>query len=273
MESRYEVGLVPALDVYQARQNILAAKAREPVFKASLIKASHALATILGQFPSQNLSGEMAELPEIVPEIPLGLPSELVSRRPDIEAALLRIRAMDQEVAAAVAARFPSFNLNASIGNASLDYVGKISGTFWSLLLDAAVPLFDYGRRRAEVERRQAILEEELVKYYQIVLNAFQEVEDALIAGRSREEQIKLLEERQEATSATLLLAEDQYFAGLTDYLSVLTAQRNHFLLQAQLLNVRRQLISDRISLMKALGGDWMVADINNRLQENGEKK
>ena len=117
------------------------------------------------------------------------------------------------------------------------------------------------------------MLEEELARYQQTVLAAFQEVEDALSAGRTGEEQIKLLEERYEATSATLRLAEDQYFAGLTDYLSVLTAQKNHFDLQAQLLSARRRLISERISLMRALGGDWMVADINKRLQENGEKK
>lgn len=272
METRYEAGLVPAIDVYLARQNIIAAKARNPVFEASLAKANHALAILLGQFPSQQLSGELSGLPEIIPAVAPGLPSELISRRPDIEAALFRIKARDKEVAAAVAERFPSFNLRAGIGSGSLDYISKISGTYWNLLLDAAVPLFDYGRRRAEVERRQAVLEEELLKYYQTVLKAFQEVENALISGRSREEQIKLLEERYEATSATLRLAEDQYFVGLTDYLSVLTAQRNHFSLQAQLLDARRQMVSERITLMRALGGDWMIEDINKRLQESGEK-
>ncbi len=273
MESRYDAGLVPALDVYQARQNIIGSKAKSPVFRANLAKANHALAVLLGQFPGHDLNGELAKLPEILPEVAPGLPSELISRRPDIEAALLRIRARDKEVAAAVAARFPSFNLTGTVGSGSLDYVSKISGTFWSLLLDTALPLFDYGRRRAEVDRRNAVLKEELARYHQTVLKAFQEVEDALIAGRTGQEQIKLLAERYLATTATLRLAEDQYFGGLTDYLSVLTAQKNHFEVQAQLLSARRQLISDLISLMKALGGDWMSEDINNRLQENGEKK
>lgn len=273
MESRYEAGLVPALDVYQARQNIIGAKAKSPVLRANLAKGNHALSVLLGQFPAQELSGEFTGLPEILPEVPAGLPSELVSRRPDIEAALLRIKAKDNEVAAAVAARFPSFNLTAGIGSSSLDYATSISGTFWNLLLDAAMPLFDYGRRRAEVERRKAILAEDLARYQQTVLRAFQEVEDALVAGRTGEEQIKLLKERYEATTATLRLAEDQYFAGLADYLSVLTAQKNHFEVQGQLLSAKRQLTSDRIGLMRALGGDWMMDDINKRLQENGEKK
>jgi NodT family efflux transporter outer membrane factor (OMF) lipoprotein len=272
MESRYEAGLVPPLDVYQARQNIIAAQAKGPVFQGNLAKANHALAILSGQFPSPEAKGELAELPDLIPEVPAGLPSELLSRRPDIEAALLRIRARDAEVAAAVAARFPSFNLTATLGGASLDYASRISGTFWSLLLDAALPIFDYGRRRAEVDRRQAVLKEELARYHQTVLQAFQEVEDALVAGRTGREQIGLLEERFHLTTATLRLAEDQYFEGLTDYLSVLTAQKNHFELQAQLLSARRQLISDRIGLMKALGGDWMMTDIN-KLQENGEMK
>lgn len=272
MESRYEAGLVSALDVYQARQNIIGSKAKSPVFEANLAKGNHALSVLLGQFPTRLVSGELANLPEILPEVPAGLPSELVSRRPDIEAALLRIKAKDSEVAAAVAARFPSFNLTVGVGSATLDYGTSLSGTFWNMLLNTTMPLFDYGRRRAEVERRKAMLEEELARYQQTVLRAFQEVEDALIAGRSGEAQIKLLAERYGATTATLRLAEDQYFEGLADYLSVLTAQKNHFEVQSQLLSARRQLISDRISLMRALGGDWMMNDINERLEENGEK-
>lgn len=272
MERRYEAGLVPPLDLYQARQNIIAAQAKSPIFRANLAKANHALAVLLGRFPAENLSGDLAGLPDHLAPLPPGLPSALLSRRPDIEAALWRIKARDQEVAAAVAARFPSFNLTGGIGSASLDYAATVSGTFWNLLLDATLPIFDYGRRRAEVDRRQAIMAEEVARYQQTVLQAFQEVEDALSASRTGEEQLKLLGERYGATTATLRLAEEQYFAGLTDYLSVLTAQKNHFEVQAQLLSARRQLISDRISLMKALGGDWMVTEIN-KLQENREKR
>lgn len=273
MEERYTAGLVPPLDVYQARQNILAARARKPVLRANLAKVGHAWATLLGHFAGADLAGNPAELPAELPAAPAGLPSELLSRRPDIEAALLRIKARDQEVAAAVAARFPSFNLNAVLGRGSIDYATTISGTFWNVVLDATLPIFDYGRRRSEVDRRRAVVAEEVARYQQTVLRAFQEVEDALVAGRTGQEQIKLLAERYATTTAALRLAEEQYFEGLTDYLSVLTAQKNDFEVQTQLLSARRQLISDRISLMKALGGDWMMADINNRLQESGESK
>jgi len=183
------------------------------------------------------------------------------------------LAAEDAEVAAAVAERFPSFNLTAVFGSGRLDYTSIISETFWSLMVDAVQPIFDNGRRRAEVERSKAVVEEELARYHQTVLSAVQEVEDALASYRSGLEQLKLLEERHIATTATLRLAEDQYFEGLTEYLSVLTNQVAHFNVQRQLLSSRRQLISDRISLLRALGGNWMTDDINQHYQENGEKK
>jgi len=259
MESRYEAGLVEALDVYLARQNILAARAAKPPYQTSLAKGSHALATLLGRFPDRDLGGRQSELLKLDNEILPGIPSELIARRPDIEAALARLKAKDAEVAAAAAERFPSFNLTAVLGSGRLDYATVISDTFWSLMVEAVQPLFDNGRRRAEIDRRQAVVEEELARYHQVVITAVREVEDALASYRNGLEQLAILEERYGATTDTLRLAEDQYFEGLTEYLAVLTAQVNHFNVQRQLLSSRRQLISDRISLYRALGGDWMV--------------
>ena len=273
MESRYEAGLVQALDVYQARQNILASRAAKPVYQANLAKGSHALATLLGRFSQPGLGGEKANLLKLENEVLPGIPSELIARRPDIQAAFLRLQAKDAEVAAAVADRFPSFNLTAIFGTGRLDYTTVISDTFWNLLMEAVLPVFDNGRRRAEVDRRKAIVEEELARYHQTVLSAVQEVEDALASYRYGLVQLKLLEERYLATTATLRLAEDQYFEGLTEYLSVLTAQVAHFNVQRQLLSSRRQLISDRISLMRALGGDWITDKTNKHYIEIGENK
>lgn len=273
LESRYEAGLVQPLDVYQARQNILAARADKPRYQANLANGGHALATLLGRFPARGLGGDKAELLHISDETLPGIPSELIARRPDIQAAFLRLQARDAEVAAAVADRFPSFNLTAVLGAGRLDYATVISDTFWSLMLEAVQPIFDNGRRRAEIERSRAVVEEALAGYHQAILAAVQEVEDRLAGYRTGLAQLRLLEERYIATDATLRLAEDQYFEGLTDYLSVLTAQVNHFNLQRQLLSGRRQLISERIGLWRALGGDWMTEHINNRDANNGEIK
>ncbi len=271
MESRYEAGLVQALDVYQARQNILASRAAKPVYQANLSKGNHALATFLGRFYEPGLSGNKAIILDMDADVLPGIPSELIARRPDVRAAFLRLQASDAEVASAVADRFPSFNLTAAYGSGRLDYTSVVSDTFWSLLMEAAMPIFDSGRRKAEVERNKAIVEEELARYHQTVLSAIQEVEDALASYRYGLAQLKLLEERFIATTATLRLAEEQYFEGLAEYLSVLTAQVSHFNVQRQLLSSRRQLISDRISLFRALGGDWMKEDIKQHSPENGE--
>lgn len=272
MESRYEAGLVQALDVYQARQNILASQSVKPEYQTNLAKGSHALATLMGRFPEADLGGDQSDLLKLENELLPGLPSELITRRPDIEAAFLRLKAKDADVAAAVADRFPSFNLTAVFGGGSFNQI-SISETFWSLMLEAVQPIFDNGRRRAEVERSQAVVEEELARYHQTVLSAVQEVEDALASYRYGLMRLKLLEDRYVATTATLRLAEDQYFEGLSEYLSVLTTQVAHFNVQRQLLSSRRQLISARISLMRALGGDWMNEDINQHYPENGENK
>ncbi|MBU0675440.1 MAG: efflux transporter outer membrane subunit [Proteobacteria bacterium] len=261
MENRYAAGLVPTLDVYQARQNILAAKSQRPGYEAARAKGEHALAVLLGRAPEQPVVDGEGTLPMLGAAIPAGLPSGLLQRRPDLEAALLRIKAVDANLAAAVADRFPSLNLAGVLGFASLDYATSLSGTFWSLLVEAVQPVFDNGRRQAEIERQEAVLDEALAGYHQVVLQAIREVEDALVSCRTGGRLLALLDERQQATADTLRLAEDQYFSGLTDYLSVLTAQKNYFDVQSQLLTARRRLISDQIGLMRALGGDLTTND------------
>ncbi len=267
VERRYKEGLVPALDIYQARQNLAAAKARRPLFEANLAVAEHAISTILGHYPKQGISGELDILPERISTFQTGIPSEILVHRPDIQAAFLRLKASDARIAAAIADRFPSFNLLGSYGNSSTALAtGDISGLFWNVLVSAAQPILDGGKRQAEVDRSRAVFKEYLANYHQAVLNAFKEVEDALINNYTTEKRITLLEKTVEATDASLRLSTDRYLQGLSDYLLVLTAQNFHFVAQAKLLAAQRQLLSDRISLARALGGDWMEIEAANRL-------
>jgi NodT family efflux transporter outer membrane factor (OMF) lipoprotein len=268
VERRYREGLVPALDVYQSRQNLAGAQASRPLFANTLAATEHALAVLLGRYPEGGTAGTLAELPIGPAAFPAGLPADLLARRPDIEAALLRLKASDARIAAAIADRFPSFNLIGNFGGASSD-LGELlrSGNiFWSLLLDLAQPVFDGGRRSAEVERNRALFRENLSRYHQSVLTAFQEVEDALAANRTTEERIVFVEARVTASQAALRLALDRYLQGLSDYLPVLTAQGLQFDAESQLLAARRQLLADRISLARALGGKWMAAEMGENL-------
>ncbi|MBW7998213.1 MAG: efflux transporter outer membrane subunit [Candidatus Glassbacteria bacterium] len=267
VDRRYELGLVEALDVYQARQNLAGARARAPQIEAELAAAEHALSLLLGRYPGTLEDAVVAELPAVPEAFPAGLPSELLARRPDVEAALLRVMAADARVGQAVAQRFPSFNLTGDYGRSRSDYgFDVISANFWNLAGSVLMPLFDGGRRRAEADRARAAFRERLAFYHETVLGAFGEVEDALVRNRTTEERIGRLEERVESTGGALRLAVDNYSQGLSDYLPVLTGQSADFDARSQLVAARRQLISHRISLARALGGNWMESEAENRL-------
>lgn len=261
VERRYRGGIVPALDVYQARQNLAAARARLPQVGSRLAAAEHGMAVLLGRYPGRDLAGRLATLPSLEQSFFPGLPSQLLNARPDVNAALLRVKAADSRVAAAIADRFPAFNLIGHYGGSadSPRQVFDSPNIFWNLLVNLAQPVLDGGRRRAEADRQRALFEELLAGYQARVLEAFREVEDALASERATREQIRQLETRRISTAAALRLATDRYLLGISEYLQVLTAQVLHLETESSLLAARRQLVADRISLGRALGGHWMM--------------
>jgi len=271
VENRYERGLVPSIDVHQARQTLSAARANRHLSEANLAVVEHAIAVLIGRYPDRDSAGELNLIPTTPEAFPAGLPSELIAARPDLTAALRRVEAADARIAVAIADRFPRINLIGSYGRTSQDVsAGLIEGNFWSLLGQLTMPVFDAGRRKAEVDRNRAVLQQAVAGYQQKVLVAFREVEDALVRNRSTELRIEQLADTEVSTAATLRLAESRYRSGLSDYLPVLTAQRSHFDIQSRLLSARQQLLSDRISLARTLGGNWMNEEITQRL--NSEK-
>lgn len=275
VELRYRQGLTPTLDVYQAQQNLARARAGRPVFEANLVVTEHALATLLGRYPDCGTSGDLAVISEIPDAFPAGIPSEMLARRPDIHAAFLRVKASDEWIATAIAERFPAFNLIGSYGKSSTAFVtGDIVGVFWNVILSAAQPIFDGGRRSAEVDRTRAVFKENLALYHKAVLTAFQEVEDALARNRFSEEHIALLKRQVESSANALRVSLFRYTEGLIDYLPVIAAQQNLYESESALISARRQLISDRIQLARALGGEWMDEYINKRIMaDNKEQK
>jgi NodT family efflux transporter outer membrane factor (OMF) lipoprotein len=267
VERRYREGVVPALDVYQARQVLAAAYTRLPELESTLLTTAHFLSILTGQYPNPNSGGALATLPDLPAAFPAGLPSELLGRRPDVRADLLRLMASDHEIGAAVAARFPSINLVGGFGRSGSDFGTGLSATVWSLLGNLALPLVDWGARKAEVDRTQAVFRERLARYQRTVLTAFQEVEDALVQNRTTLETIRRIEAELSAAEASLRLSTDRYLDGLSDYLPVLTAQALYFDSQSRLLSARRRLLSARIGLARALGGSWMNPEIEKTLQ------
>jgi NodT family efflux transporter outer membrane factor (OMF) lipoprotein len=258
VERRYRHGLVPAIDLYQARQNLASARALRPVFEKNLATTLNALSVLTGRFPDSDIGGS-ANIFIDAPEFPVGIPSELLANRPDVRAAYIRINAADNRVGAALADRFPSFNLVGAYGGSSTEVRNVLDSPniLWNVMLQAALPIIDSGRRRAEVERTRAVFRERLADYHKTVLNAFKEVEDSLVKNKTSEERIKMLEENVAASGNALRISIERYMWGLTDYLPVLTGQLRNFTAKSTLLAAKRQLISDRIELARALGGGW----------------
>lgn len=263
---RYSEGLVPSVDVYQARQSLARARAGRPEFSRSLAETTHAIAVLLGRFPQEELGLGGSALPR-APEFALGLPSEVLKARPDVRAALLRVRAADSRVAAAVADRFPVFNLVGEYGGASstLSTILDSPNVFWNAVVAAALPVVDSGRRKAEVRRAEAVYGELLAEYQRSVLEAMREVEDALVGIRTTRERIARLEENVDAARNALNIALDRYTNGLTDYLPVLTEQQRLYEAERDLLSARRTLVSETISLARALGNGWTEREAAER--------
>lgn len=270
---RYTRGVAPSLDLYQAKQNLLNVEAAMPVLESDLLIAENSLAVLLGFRPGEGDFGSFAELPDIEETYRLGLPSELLTQRPDVEAAYLRLQSMDADIAVAIAERFPSFSLTADYGSQSskLSDLLQNPNIFWNVLAGVSAPLMDGGRRRAVVRYREARFQEQLATYHQTVIGAFADVEDSLAREYGVDAQYEQLLAYRDVTGATLRLSLQRYQLGLDTFLPVLTAQASHSTALMAVISAKRSKISSRIQLARALGGRWMMDDMATR-QGDGEK-
>jgi NodT family efflux transporter outer membrane factor (OMF) lipoprotein len=259
---RFSQGLASALDVYQQRQQLAATRSEVPLVEAGREVFRHQLAVLIGDPPRALTPPERDTLPPLPPLPPTGLPSDLLTRRPDVRSAHLRLAAADHRVAAAVADRLPALRIGAETGYESRDF-DEIENLFdnwiWSLFANITWPVFDGGRRKAEVDRNKAIVKESLGAYGQVMLLALQEVEDALIQERKQAEFLVDLERQVQLARDTLREARMRYANGLSDYLPVLAALESLQTVERSLIVAERQLLSFRLQLYRALGGSWTV--------------
>ncbi len=264
---RYLAGLSTGTEVYRAQQNLAVARTLIPEQQTILTRAQNSIALLLGQ-PPGTVQIERDTLPKLNNIVDIGLPADLLTRRPDIAATLLQLAAADRELAAALAARLPAINLSATLGRSFLHLgSGDIDGTFWSLALGLTQPLVDGGRRKAEAEQQQAIRAENLEAYRQAMLRALQEVETALVTARNDKIRADKLERQRQINHKSLVLTRDNYLYGLTDSRDLVNSQILQLeILRQQLRNLRQQL-SDRITLARALGGSWMGKELTQQQQ------
>jgi len=257
IELRFHMAMVSALDVYQKKQVVEDIKAAIPMVEAQEQLLRHELALLLGKPPQTFLNISREDLPKPI-EIPAtGLPADLLSARPDLRAAWMRLWAADWQVAAARADRLPAISLTAQAHYGEGDMDVLFDNWLLSLAGNLTAPIFDGKRRAAEVDRSLAVVDEKVSAYRRTVLTAIKAVEDALVTESKQREHIKGLEKVTAAARKALKEAGNRYRKGLNDYLPVLTQLLKVQDLERNLIQQQANLLGARISLYRALGGTW----------------
>ncbi|MGD9105942.1 MAG: efflux transporter outer membrane subunit [Desulfobacterales bacterium] len=257
VELRFHMAMVSVLDVYQQKQIVENIRAEIPLVEAREQLLRHELALLLGKPPQTFLNINRKELPKPT-EIPsTGLPVDLLSSRPDLRAAGMRLWAADWQVAAARADRLPAIRLTAQARYGEADMDVLFDNWLLSLAGNLTAPVFDGKRRAAEVDRSLAVVDENLAAYHKTVLTAIKEVEDALVNETKQREHINGLEKVTATARKALTEAGNRYRKGLTDYLPVLTQLLTVQGLERELIQKQANLLEVRISLYRALGGTW----------------
>lgn len=258
VRERYEAGIRPSLDYRLSLANLKAAEANLYNRRQQLDLAKRQLEIILGRYPEAGIAAP-TELGATPPEIPAGIPAELVARRPDLTAAERRLVASGELLHVAKAARYPRLSLTATGGTATRALTDLLDGNFsvWSIVGNLVQPIFEGGRIRAGIERAEAVEDEGLASYINAVLTAYLEVERALAAEGFLSAREKALGEASVQSAAAERLAYDRYRSGLEDYVTVLESQRRSFDAESAWISVRRLRLDNRVGLYLALGGGF----------------
>ena len=262
---RFRRGQVGASDVLQQRQLVEANRGQQALAKSQALVLEHQLAILLGQAPGSvalPASGDLTELPPLPRS---GLPADLLQRRPDLRAALAKVRAADARLAAAIADRLPRFSLAAEASTEGGDGRDLFHNWLASLAANLVAPLVDGGYLKAEAERSRAVADEALNTYGQAALAALAEVEDGLAREQGQRQYLDRLANQLRLAGQGVNQVRGRYLRGQEGYLRVLDAQLSQQTLERSLLTARRQLIDDRINLCRALAGGWQLTPPERR--------
>ncbi len=264
IDRRNRLGLVPTLEVRLARENLASAEATLVALEQQLEQARLALDLLLGRRPGskQVASAGLEPLPDLTP-IPLGLPTDLLERRPDVSRAEMQLAAASARIGIAIADLFPGLTLTGSAGNNSdrLSDLLSSDSLVYNAVASLVAPIFDGGRRRAAVRAARANTEAAAADYAGAVLRALREVEDSLVRDQGLRRQLAFLEQRVEEARAADRSARQRYQNGVAELLGVLETERRRRLAEEALISARAELWNARIDLYLALGGDWLAGD------------
>jgi NodT family efflux transporter outer membrane factor (OMF) lipoprotein len=261
--NRFQGGAAPKSDVAQAQTQLDTTLAQATDVTVQRAQLEHAIATLIGKPPAAfRLSPR--PLDARPPDIPVGLPSQLLERRPDIAAAERRVAEANEQIGIAKAAYYPTVMLNASVGfeGSSFGNLMNASSLLWAVGASISQTIFDAGRRRATSDAAIAAYDATVAAYRQTTLTAFQQVEDNLAALRILEQETLQQRRAVESAQLSLQLFTNRYRGGVDNYLQVITAQTVTLANQRTEIDILRRRIDASVLLVKALGGGWDVAEL-----------
>jgi NodT family efflux transporter outer membrane factor (OMF) lipoprotein len=261
--NRFEGGVAPQSDVDQARTQLEAAKVAASDVTLRRAQYEHAIAVLIGQPPASFTLGEVP-LQARPPAIPVGLPSELLERRPDIAAAERRVAEANDRVGMARAAFFPTLSLNGAVGYESTALTSLLNRAsfLWAVGPTLSQTLFDAGRRRAVSDQALAAYDETVANYRQTSLTAFQQVEDNLAALRVLQQEAEHQRQATLSAQAAQQIFNNRYVGGIDTYLQVVTAQTTALVNERNDIDIMRRQMDASVLLIKALGGGWSTASL-----------
>ncbi len=257
---RYEYGAISQLELSQARSLYESARKAVPRYESLIRQQENLLSVLIGQLPGEIPRGrEIDDLP--APQIPAGLPSTLLERRPDILQAEQNLVAANAQIGVARAAYFPTISLTGLLGSVSGDLGGLFRGGSENSSLAAGIagPLLNFGAVSGQVAQSEALQQQALLQYRQTVLEAFREVEDALVRTTKGREESVVQKNQVDALNSTAELARLQFDQGRVDYLQVLDAERSLFSAELEMVQKEIDLLGSLISVYKAMGGGWIA--------------
>jgi NodT family efflux transporter outer membrane factor (OMF) lipoprotein len=264
--NQYAVGVAGRAEVAQAETQLKAAQAQAVDNGIDRAQLEHAIAILLGKAPVE-VALAPVELNIALPQIPLTMPSTLLERRPDVAAAERRVVAANAQVGVARAAFFPVVGISASGGYRSDSFSNWFTAPnrFWSIGPTLSLPLFDAGLRSAQSRQAVAAYDETVANYRQTVLTSLQEVEDNLVALARLAQEVQYQQDAVRAAREALQLVNNQYKAGTVGYLNVITAETAAYTNERTLLQAQGRQFTASVLLIKALGGGWSDAQLQNK--------
>jgi NodT family efflux transporter outer membrane factor (OMF) lipoprotein len=259
--NRFQGGAAPKSDVAQAQTQLDTTRAQATDVTVQRAQFEHAIATLIGE-PPATFSLPPRPLAAGPPDVPVGIPSQLLERRPDIAASERRVAEANEQIGIAKAAYFPALVLNASVGfeGSSFGNVLNASSLLWAVGATITQTVFDGGRRRAVSDIARAGYDATVAAYRQTTLSAFQQVEDNLAALRILEQESQQQRQAVESAQESLRLFTNRYRGGVDNYLQVITAQTVTLTNQRTEIDILRRRMDASVLLVKALGGGWDVA-------------